>query len=311
MIRRCLLILSLWSLQHDVWAAAEEVIYPPQLPMPVPGFALKNTANFDDLRHNVLDLISSSKKRVWLITDYLTDGDVVSALFLAKYRKLDVKVFLGRAKQNNYLSRLNYLKSQNIPVFTRPEHGFIAPTLIFTDQRLYTINRDLNGLSRGGSAQLAQASPSDVKNFVTWFRDTLDYPEPAQARPEVPVSQARGTVTSQGARRQNQESSYGGEEDGSYNYNRSNLSRRAPEGVPTQLPRVPVWQKNRETSQKNRILPTSVDDESSETKAAPGSPANSNTHRLPEPSAPQGAQGSDDPLLPGLPSTAQPSEEHP
>jgi hypothetical protein len=272
--------IALCVLARPGFSATEESIYAPQAPVPVPGFNLKNTANFDELRHNVLELIGSGKKRIWLITDYLTDGDVVSALFLAKYRKVDVKVFLGRTKQNQYLSRLSYLKQQNIPVFTRPEHGFIAPTLVFVDQKLYTINRDLNSLARIGQAQIAQASPADVKNFVSWFRDALEYPEAAVVRPEIQVGRSRQRPTE--SRRtappadEAPVSRYNGETDGSYNYDRSSLSRRAPEGVPTQLPRVPVWQKNRDIRQKNPpILPL-----------APNPPVPADSGAQPGPTAP-------------------------
>jgi hypothetical protein len=290
--------LALCALTQPGFSASEESIHAPQAPVPVPGFSLKNTANFDELRHNVLELIGSSKKRVWLITDYLTDGDVVSALFLAKYRKVDVKVLLGRSKQNQYLSRLSYLKAQNIPVFTRPEHGFVAPTLVFVDQKLYTINRDLNSLARIGQAQIAQASPADVKNFVSWFRDALEYPEPAVVRPEMQVGRSRNRPAESRQWTSPSETPtprYNGEADGSYNYDRSSLSRRAPEGVPTQLPRVPVWQKNRDIKQKNPpILPL-----------APNPP---DKGAQPEPSAPTPVEA----VRPDNPAPTGPSpEEHP
>ncbi len=273
-------LIALCALTQPGFSATEESIYAPQAPVPVPGFSLKNTANFDELRHNVLELIGSSKRRVWLITDYLTDGDVVSALFLAKYRKVDVKVFLGRTKQNQYLSRLSYLKSQNIPVFTRPEHGFVAPTLVFVDQKLYTINRDLNSLARIGQAQIAQASPADVKNFVSWFRDALEYPEAAVMRPELQVGRSRSRPAesrrSSAADEGTPVSKYNGEDDGSYNYDRSSLSRRAPEGIPTKLPKVPVWQKNREIRQNmpppiTPMLPVPADSSAQPGPVAPTS----------------------------------------
>src|SRR5690348_2584680 len=69
----------------------------------------KRYETFSDLRADVLDLISAATQRLWLTTDYLTDGEIVSALYIAQYRKLDVKVLLGRAKANVYMSRLNYL----------------------------------------------------------------------------------------------------------------------------------------------------------------------------------------------------------
>jgi hypothetical protein len=294
--------IALAALTQSGFSATEESIYAPQAPVPVPGFALKNTANFDELRHNVLELIGSSKRRIWLITDYLTDGDVVSALFLAKYRKVDVKVFLGRHKQNQYLSRLSYLKQQNIPVFTRPEHGFVAPTLVFVDQKLYTINRDLNSLARIGQAQIAQASPADVKNFVSWFRDALEYPEPAVVRPEIQVGRSRNRPAdsrrTSPAEADTPVSRYDGEADGSYNYDRSSLSRRAPEGVPTQLPKVPVWKKNADIRQKNPpILPL-----------APNPPVPAETGAQPGPTAPTPVEAArpDNPAT-----TGQPPEEQP
>ncbi|WP_141735873.1 phospholipase D-like domain-containing protein [Oligoflexus tunisiensis] len=294
--------LALCALTQPGFSASEEAIHAPQAPVPVPGFSLKNTANFDELRHNVLELIGSSKKRVWLITDYLTDGDVVSALFLAKYRKVDVKVLLGRSKQNQYLSRLSYLKAQDIPVFTRPEHGFVAPTLVFVDQKLYTINRDLNSLAHIGQAQIAQASPADVKNFVSWFRDTLEYPVPAVVRPEMQVGRSRNRPAesrrSSPVAEETPVSRYDGEPDGSYNYDRSSLSRRPPEGVPTQLPRIPVWQKNRDIRQKNPpILPL-----------APNPPVPADRGTQPGPTAPTPVEA----VSPDNPApTGQFPEEHP
>ena|GEM_PF-3277340 len=276
MLRSLPLLLSLLFLAQVGLSSNDESVYAPQAPVPVPGFGLKNTANFDELRHNVLELIGSSRKRVWLITDYLTDGDVVSALFLAKYRKVDVKVFLGRDKQNQYLSRLSYLKAQNIPVFIRPQHGFIAPTLIFTDQKLYTINRDLNSLTRFGQAQIAQVSPADVKNFVSWFRDALEYPVQAISRPEMQVGRSRGgssvSTRNEDPASPMPASNYRGESDGSYNYDRSSLSRRAPEGVPTQLPKIPVWQKNRDIRLKNSNQPTPMDSTPIAPKSSPIQP---------------------------------------
>lgn len=319
MLRSLLLVLGLWFFTKPGLASTEEAVYAPQAPVPVPGFGLKNTANFDELRHNVLELISSSRKRVWLITDYLTDGDVVSALFLAKYRKVDVKVFLGRDKQNQYLSRLTYLKAQNIPVFIRPEHGFIAPTLVFVDQKLYTINRDLNSLARVGQAQIAQASPTDVKNFVSWFRDALEYPVQALPRPELQVGRTRsggGETSARSSSREtsSSESDYSGENDGSYNYNRSSLSRRAPEGVPTQLPRVPVWQKNRDIRLKNPNQPGPVDSPSIAPKSSPTQPAPAADDRaFPGPTAPSdtNAVRPESTVPTGAMPTGQIPEEHP
>ncbi len=231
----------------SAFASNPEGLFVPQPELPTPGLNLKQTANFDDLRHNVLNLLSSGKKRIWLLTDYLTDGDIVSALFLAKYRKVDVKVFLGQSKLNSYMSRLNYLKAQNVPVFERPEHGYIAPTILLIDQRLFTISRDLNALARGGPAQLVQASPNELATFVTWFKDVVNNPISVEPKPLPSVGRAGGSGKPASRVKASWESpavsSYEGEGDGSYNYDRSGLTRRTPDGVSTKLPRTLRWQK--------------------------------------------------------------------
>jgi hypothetical protein len=78
--------------------------------------------SFSKMRFEVLNLVGAAKTRIWLVTDYLTDGEVVSALFLARYRKLDVKVLLGKKKAYSYMSRLGYLRQQNIPVYIKPNN---------------------------------------------------------------------------------------------------------------------------------------------------------------------------------------------
>ena len=57
---------------------------------------IKNTNNFEELREEVLQIISKSQKRIWLTSDFLTDGDIVTALYFAKVRKPHVFVLLGQ-----------------------------------------------------------------------------------------------------------------------------------------------------------------------------------------------------------------------
>ena len=76
---------------------------------------------FSALRHRLLETIAGARQRVWLTSEYLTDGEIVTALYLAHYRKLDVKVLLGRVKAQSPLSRLNYLKQQKVPVWLLPD----------------------------------------------------------------------------------------------------------------------------------------------------------------------------------------------
>ena len=227
-----------------------------------------------------------------------------------------MKVFLGQPRLNSYLSRLNYLKAQNIPVFTRPQHGFIAPTVLFVDQRLFTISRDLNVLVRQGPAQILQAPPADVATFVSWFKGMADLPIPAEPRPLPAVGRASGSRPVRNWRNEEQRSgsaspavsSYQGEENGSYNYDRSRLPRQAPEGIPTKLPKVLRWQKIE--SQK---LESAPDQPASEIAPRPNpvGPANPVEKSIePGPQSPSSIEAID-PIRPGtdVDSMNSPSEE--
>jgi hypothetical protein len=141
-------------------------------------------SSFSELRHAVLDRISGSTKRIWLVTDYLTDGETVTALYLAQYRKLDVKVLLGRAKANAYMSRLNYLKSQSIPVFLKPDHFRAgSPTAILTDDTLVRIDGELDFLAKYKRFNLSTGSAAEAQAFATAFADAAKMGVPAVPHP--------------------------------------------------------------------------------------------------------------------------------
>ncbi len=255
MLKRILLMaLALGSLTQVQVLAAPATPLPipaPQLPIGTPGFNFKTTVNFDDLRHNILELIGSGRKRVWLLTDYLTDGEVATALFLAKYRNLDVKVYLGREQLSSSGSRLPYLRGQGVPTYLRPRTGYTTPTLVFVDQRLYGITRDMNTLQRLGNAEIVQASPAEVKAFVSWLKEVMENPEIAYPRP---IRSGRTP-----------KEPFQGDSEGSYNYDRKSNGRKAPEGVTRELPRIPKWKQIEEMRKRGIVSPET------EAPAAPGS----------------------------------------
>lgn len=229
MTKVLLFALCFWSLSAFAESSALD-LGAPQAPAPTPGFSIRTAANYDDLRHTIGELIASSKKRVWILTDFLSDGDIATALLLSKQRRLDVKVFFGRDKLNAPSSRISFLKTQGVQVYIRPTHGFVAPTLLFVDQKLFTVNRDLNGQNRFGSSQIVQASPEEVKSFVIWLRGVMEYPEIAVPRY---TPRMRGTI----------KEPFQGDSDGSYNYDRGGGWKKAPEGVSRELPKVLRWKK--------------------------------------------------------------------
>lgn len=223
--------------------------------------------SFPDLRQTVTDVMSSVSRRLWLVTDYLTDGDIVSALYVAKYRKIDVQVLLGRAKANAYMSRLSYLKAQNIPVFLRPDSLKLeTSTVILADDRVVYVQGDLDFLSRAKEFKISEGSDAERESFVAAFSEALAMKVPANARqiPLVgrppragahgrPVGTAGSDLSAPGPGQPAKDHNPGrlpmpryheaktNEPNGVYHYKRSADPR--PSDVPNRLPKGLKWDK--------------------------------------------------------------------
>lgn len=228
--------------------------------------------DFANLRTEILAKIGSASKRVWLTTDFLTDADIVSSLFIARYRKIEISVLLGRDRATNVLSRLNYLKQVNIPVSLRPR-GFYSkhPTILLIDNQIYGISRNLDHTARNSRSVIQSLSDIELKNFESQFLEAAKLQNAPEMAPLPRVGRARpnaryykasesttngpggmrqtGTVAPQtqekspfaGRARMNNDTPIQNPNQGpSYRYRAAR--DRAPEGVPTRLPRTPLHQ---------------------------------------------------------------------
>ena len=70
----------------------------PQSPQTSPSFVSRDFSEFTELRNQILNLMGLAQNRIVIVTDFLSDGEISTALFLAKYRKIQVRVFLGQKK---------------------------------------------------------------------------------------------------------------------------------------------------------------------------------------------------------------------
>jgi hypothetical protein len=207
--------------------------------------------SFSELRAEVLNLIGATSKRLWLTTDYLTDGEIVTALYVAQYRKIDVRVLLGRAKASSYMSRLSYLKNQNIQVFLRPD-GFKpqTATTILSDDKLIEIDGELDFMSKYKKFNLTLAEPTSAQAYATAFGTAAAQQIPANQRalplvgrqrtpwpsadtPAAPVTPVKSRLP---ASEPQIDSS---DEQAAYIYNRKPMPR--PDGVATKLPKDLKW----------------------------------------------------------------------
>ena len=189
----------------------------------------KTLNSFSDLRHDILNVIGKATKRIHLATYYLTDGEIVTALYLAKYRKVDVKVFLGFQKANHYMSRLAYLKRQKIPAFLAPRtFPLKRNTIILIDDEVYTSDSDLDFKTLKRSFRFNRVPDTSKNKFIMAFQGSLKSPTPAKLRPRLRVGRANPNP--------NRRIYRPAPTDGTYDYDRHNQPRTAPAGIPTRLP---------------------------------------------------------------------------
>lgn len=194
---------------------------------------------FSALRHLILETIAGAQSRVWLTTDFLSDGEIVTALYLAQYRKLDVKVLLGRKKAQSLLSRLNYLKQQKVPVWLRPD-SFKTPTAsaLLIDDNLLLVDAELDSMTRARLFDVKPASSEQIQNFLRDFTAAaaMEIPAIGATMPMVGRAFTGGRTYDAGSN-----SNYNGlGSDGAYRYGRKREPR--PHGVSDKLPKRTKWQ---------------------------------------------------------------------
>ena len=202
--------------------------------------ATRRMENFGDLRNEILNSIGGATKRIWLASEFLSDGEIVSALYVAQYRKVNVQVLLGRGKSNSYMSRLNYLKAQNIPVYLKPPSMRGGPaTALLTDDSLITVNGELDFLARNRRFDLSVANAAEAAKFEAEFATAVQQGIPARASALPLVGRAKNEgkyvpqpMTSRAASTL--------DADGAYRYGKVREAR--PTGVPEKLPKATILQ---------------------------------------------------------------------
>lgn len=220
---------------------------------------------FSGFRNEVLDLVAGAKEHLTVVTDYLTDGEIVTALYLAKYRGLQVKVFLGALQANSPMSRLRYLKRQKIDAYLIP-HNFPVKrgTVIFADGRGFESPNSLNNTAKKNTYALHAISGQRLQQMTKAYQGALVQPREAIATQLPTVSRERklGNIATNPpsphrryqkgnnqalpkiyAPDNNQDGTSLSQPEAPYNYDEhSHRQRRAPSGMPTSLPDKTLFQ---------------------------------------------------------------------
>lgn len=199
---------------------------------------------FSDFRHKILELIGGAKRQVLLTTSLFTDGEIVTALYLAKYRGVAVKVFLGHEKANNYLSRLHYLKRQKIDTYlTDKSFPNQDGTVLIIDRQVFVSENPLDFKAQSMTYALMQPTQRQIVGIVKSLQSALKSPKPAIPipLPRVRKKARRGRIFSPPLQVQGREKAVG---KGGYNYDHNSSGKKIPDGLPTALPSKTKYQLN-------------------------------------------------------------------
>ena len=155
------------------------------------------TADFPAIRAELLSMIGGATKRVLLVTDFLTDADIVSSLYIAQYRKVEIHVLLGKDKATNILSRLSYLQQVNIQTSIRPRDFYPRlNTILLIDDRLISVNSNLDYMVRTKNLAINQLPTTEITAFEAAFRRAMAGQAAPEPKPMPKVGHARPQVTS-------------------------------------------------------------------------------------------------------------------
>jgi len=171
-LSQLILAVCLSALSSSQWLIAAETVAHSNSSTPP---SKQDFQDFAGMRSELLTRIGGASKRILLVTDYLTDAEIVSSLHIAQYRKLQVSVLLGRERATNILSRLNYLKQVNIPVAIRPKNfQSTYSTMLLIDNSLISINVNLDHQVRQKKLTILSLAPETVTTFEAGFMEAAN-----------------------------------------------------------------------------------------------------------------------------------------
>jgi hypothetical protein len=194
-------------------------------------------SSYQDFRHQVLSLMGSARHRIWLTSRFLSDSDIILGLYMARYRKVDIRIGVGESQANHPLSRYHELAEEGLFVQKLPLDGQgSSPSSLIIDNQAYRFNTVLHpfvqqrrfsiqpvALPANLSIAMDNRDKIEVKKPPGEFeRGVMQLSEPkTSARPLASASILRSEV-----------------------YDYTNRRSKKPKNVETRLPKNVKWRKD-------------------------------------------------------------------
>lgn len=125
--------------------------------------------SYDAFRDDITKAIRNAKQRVLVVTTFLSDGDVATALFGASLRRCTVGIILNRHNHAHWRSRYSYLVQAKLPVFIAPlsAQKMGGQTTLVIDDQVWRISAAIDDKHRG--SVLYVPSPWTAPEVMKWF----------------------------------------------------------------------------------------------------------------------------------------------
>ena len=131
------------------------------------SLSVQKFKGFDALRDKIYTSIVSAKKRVWLLTNFISDFDVSMAMYVAKSHRRDVRVLLNEKRLEEFLSQYTYLLAHDIKTKTSPNVSKVS--YLFCDDKLYRFDSDLDFLTSNESFVFVEEHKAEKQRLEELF----------------------------------------------------------------------------------------------------------------------------------------------
>ncbi len=195
----------------------------------------------------VVKAITKAKKTVWVTTDFLSDGALVNALYLANLRRLDVKLLIKRSSVGQPLELSDYLAKRKVPVFYKENEGAskeVSAALV--DDELILLNSSFHFRTKNTRFKIKYIDKKLHDRFREAFIRSSSNKRGQKVEPVVSSKESQSRVVRSGAgpnakvsgSSSGQGSSISG---GVFSYDNQAPQRTAPVEVQQKLPKLPIY----------------------------------------------------------------------
>lgn len=212
----------------------------------LPNAAKKTYSNYLDLQQHVLELMRSAKRRIWLTSRYLNDDEVVLGLYVARYRRVDIRVGVSKSQAMSRGSKYQALKNENIHIrLLNLKESTSSPSSLVVDDKGYRISTNFDPTNDSERFELVEVKINPKNRISQKKRDKI----PTRTIASNPWRKDTKVLSSKNAH-VSREIPKVAKAKKMQVFDYSGIKTKRPEHVETKLPKVTKWSKNRKKNKE-------------------------------------------------------------